>query len=55
MNNYKGVCAVDALKMGGWITAHFLGTQIVDVWYLFRFTQKTEFRKVKKLGENNCK
>ena len=31
--------------MGGWITAPFLGTQIVDGWLAMAFTQKMEFKK----------
>lgn len=33
------------ITMGGWITAPFLGTQIVDAWLAMSFTQKMEFKK----------
>lgn len=33
------------ITMGGWITAPFLGTQIVDAWLSVAFTQKMEFKK----------
>ncbi|MBB6482512.1 RpiB/LacA/LacB family sugar-phosphate isomerase [Spirochaeta isovalerica] len=33
------------ITMGGWITAPFLGTQIVDAWLSMAFTQKMEFKK----------
>jgi ribose 5-phosphate isomerase B len=35
----------NVLTMGGWITAPFLGTQIVDAWLGVAFTQKMEFKK----------
>jgi ribose 5-phosphate isomerase B len=35
----------NVLTMGGWITAPFLGTQIVDAWLRMEFTQKMEFKK----------
>lgn len=35
----------NVLTMGGWITAPFLGTQIVDGWLSMEFTQKMEFKK----------
>lgn len=35
----------NVLTMGGWITAPFLGTQIVDGWLAMEFTQKMEFKK----------
>src|SRR6056297_1756563 len=35
----------NVLTMGGWITAPFLGTQIVDAWLAMSFTQKMEFKK----------
>ena len=35
----------NVLTMGGWITAPFLGTQIVDAWLSMEFTQKMEFKK----------
>ncbi len=31
--------------MGGWITAPFLGVQIVDAWLAMAFAQKMEFKK----------
>ncbi|MGD1992477.1 MAG: RpiB/LacA/LacB family sugar-phosphate isomerase [Anaerolineae bacterium] len=33
------------ITMGGWITAPFLGTQIVDAWLSVEFTQKMEFKR----------
>ncbi len=35
----------NVITMGGWITAPFLGTQIVDGWLSMAFTQKMEFKK----------
>jgi len=35
----------NVITMGGWITAPFLGTQIVDAWLSMAFTQKMEFKK----------
>jgi len=35
----------NVITMGGWITAPFLGTQIVDAWLSVAFTQKMEFKK----------
>ncbi|MDA3940830.1 MAG: RpiB/LacA/LacB family sugar-phosphate isomerase [Spirochaetia bacterium] len=35
----------NVITMGGWITAPFLGTQIVDGWLAMAFTQKMEFKK----------
>ncbi len=35
----------NVITMGGWITAPFLGTQIVDSWLSVAFTQKMEFKK----------
>ncbi|MDX9899487.1 MAG: RpiB/LacA/LacB family sugar-phosphate isomerase [Spirochaetia bacterium] len=35
----------NVITMGGWITAPFLGTQIVDAWLAVAFTQKMEFKK----------
>lgn len=52
------------ITMGGWITAPFLGCQIVDAWLSVSFTQKMEFKKefltdcfdkVRKLEEENFK
>jgi ribose 5-phosphate isomerase B len=35
----------NVITMGGWITAPFLGTQIVNAWLSMEFTQKMEFKK----------
>ncbi len=35
----------NVLTMGGWITAPFLGTQIVEAWLNIAFTEKMEFKK----------
>jgi ribose 5-phosphate isomerase B len=35
----------NVLTMGGWITAPFLGVQIVEAWLTMSFTQKMEFKK----------
>jgi ribose 5-phosphate isomerase B len=35
----------NVITMGGWITAPFLGTQIVDAWLAVAFAQKMEFKK----------
>ena len=35
----------NVITMGGWITAPFLGVQIVDAWLSMKFTQKMEFKK----------
>ena len=35
----------NVITMGGWITAPFLGTQIVDAWLNIGFTEKMEFKK----------
>ena len=35
----------NVITMGGWITAPFLGTQIVDAWLSMAFTQKMEFKR----------
>lgn len=35
----------NVITMGGWITAPFLGTQIVDAWLGVEFTEKMEFKK----------
>ncbi|MBI9104575.1 MAG: RpiB/LacA/LacB family sugar-phosphate isomerase [Spirochaetales bacterium] len=52
------------ITMGGWITAPFLGVQIVEAWLSMAFTQKMEFKKdfltnafeqVKVLEEENFK
>lgn len=50
------------ITMGGWVTAPFLGCEIVDSWLSMEFTQKMEFKKdfltnafnqVKKIEEEN--
>lgn len=52
------------ITLGGWITAPFVGCQIVDAWLSVEFTQKMEFKKdfltnafnqVKSLEEENFK
>ena len=35
----------NVITMGGWVTAPFLGTQIVDAWLSMQFTQKMEFKR----------
>jgi ribose 5-phosphate isomerase B len=35
----------NVITMGGWITAPFLGCQIVDAWLSVGFTEKMEFKK----------
>jgi ribose 5-phosphate isomerase B len=35
----------NVITMGGWVTAPFLGTQIVDAWLSVAFTEKMEFKK----------
>jgi ribose 5-phosphate isomerase B len=35
----------NVLTMGGWITAPFLGVQIVEAWLSMAFAQKMEFKK----------
>ncbi len=35
----------NVLTMGGWITAPFLGVQIVEGWLNMAFTQKMEFKR----------
>jgi ribose 5-phosphate isomerase B len=35
----------NVITMGGWITAPFLATEIVDGWLSMAFTQKMEFKK----------
>ena len=41
----KIVNNANVITLGGWITAPFLGTQIVDAWLAMSFTQKMEFKK----------
>lgn len=54
----------NVITMGGWITAPFLGCEIVDAWLSMQFTQKMEFKKdfltekfhqVQELEEENFK
>lgn len=33
------------ITMGGWITAPFLGCQIIDAWLAMGFTEKMEFKR----------
>jgi len=35
----------NVITLGGWVTAPFLATQIVDGWLSMAFTQKMEFKK----------
>lgn len=35
----------NVITLGGWITAPFLGIQIVEAWLSMQFTQKMEFKK----------
>jgi ribose 5-phosphate isomerase B len=41
----KIVNNANVITLGGWITAPFLGCQIVDAWLAVAFTQKMEFKK----------
>ncbi len=41
----KIVNNANVITLGGWITAPFLGIQIVDAWLAMQFTQKMEFKK----------
>ncbi len=41
----KIVNNANLITMGGWITAPFLGVQIVDAWLAMAFAQKMEFKK----------
>ncbi len=41
----KIVNNANVITMGGWITAPFLGVQIVEAWLSMAFTQKMEFKK----------
>ena len=54
----------NVITLGGWITAPFMGCEIVDAWLSMSFTQKMEFKKdfltnafeeVKKLESENFK
>jgi len=35
----------NVITLGGWITAPFVGCEIVDAWLSMEFTQKMEFRR----------
>jgi ribose 5-phosphate isomerase B len=41
----KIVNNANVITLGGWITAPFLGCQIVDAWLSMAFAQKMEFKK----------
>lgn len=41
----KIVNNANVITLGGWITAPFVGKQIVDAWLAMSFTQKMEFKK----------
>lgn len=41
----KIVNNANVITLGGWITAPFVGVQIVDAWLAMQFTQKMEFKK----------
>jgi sugar-phosphate isomerases, RpiB/LacA/LacB family len=41
----KIVNDANVITLGGWITAPFLGTQIVDAWLSMSFAQKMEFKR----------
>jgi len=41
----KIVNNANVITLGGWITAPFLGVQIVEAWLAVAFTQKMEFKK----------
>jgi ribose 5-phosphate isomerase B len=41
----KIVNNANVLTMGGWITAPFLGLEIVDAWLRVQFVQKMEFKR----------
>jgi len=41
----KLVNNANLLTMGAWITAPFLGVQLVDAWLAMAFAQKMEFKK----------
>ena len=40
----KIVNNANVITMGGWITAPFVGKEIVDAWLSMQFTQKMEFK-----------
>jgi ribose 5-phosphate isomerase B len=41
----KIVNNANVITLGGWVTAPFLGAEIVDAWLSMAFTQKMEFKK----------
>jgi ribose 5-phosphate isomerase B len=41
----KIVNNANVISLGGWVTAPFLGIEIVDAWLGMEFTQKMEFKK----------
>jgi len=41
----KIVNNANIISLGGWITAPFVGCEIVDAWLSMNFTQKMEFKK----------
>jgi len=58
----KIVNNANVITLGGWITAPFVGCEIVDAWLSMEFTQKMEFKrdflsgafeKVKELEKEN--
>ena len=60
----KIVNNANVITLGGWITAPFLATQLVDAWLSVKFTEKMEFKsefltnafnKVKELEEKLCR
>ena len=60
----KIVNDANVITLGGWITAPFVGCEIVDAWLSMSFTQKMEFKhdflanafqEVKKIEEANFK
>ncbi|QQO09510.1 RpiB/LacA/LacB family sugar-phosphate isomerase [Breznakiella homolactica] len=60
----KIVNNANVITLGGWITAPFVGCEIVDAWLSMEFTQKMEFKhdflanafeQVKALEEENFK
>lgn len=40
----KIVNNANVITLGGWITAPFVATEIVDAWLAMKFTQKMEFK-----------
>jgi ribose 5-phosphate isomerase B len=41
----KIVNNANVITLGGWVTAPFLGAEILDAWLSMAFTQKMEFKK----------